>query len=521
MKKKKQKVIKIPPEHIIEEFPGHLYWKDMDGHYLGANLEQAKSLGFANASELIGKTDFDFIWHGQARQLRLVDEEIMASGQAYILEEIVDTEFEENQTFISKKSPLRDQNGDIVGVIGTSINITHQKQLEDTLRREKSKAEDSSRAKSEFISNMSHDLRTPLSGIQSLAENILNKTTDSDVKKDAELLIDASEDLLNLFDDILNMVRTTTDSTQETQRDFSLSRLLTSTIEIMKPSISEKNFNFHYDIDDNIPNELRGYDLYLQRIIMNLLSNAFKFTPASEAIALSVELHKISDLGCSLKITVADTGIGIPEDKIDYIFEEFNRLSSSYSNTHKGAGIGLYMVKRYIEKMKGSIQVEPNDPKGTRFIILLPFSFQDKPKPVFQENITDTLSYTIKDYSGVRVLIVEDNLIAQKSQAEKLRKLGCIIEIAGTAKEATEKFQSMRFDLLILDVGLPDISGWRLAKRFRNSVSNPNSLLPIVILTAHAITEDLRRKNNTGLTAILRKPLMQADAENLLSELIL
>lgn len=507
----------ITMESIIEEFPGHLYWKDKNGIYLGANLEQARSLGFENSKALLNKSDYDFTWAAQANFLREIDLKVMQTGQPYILEEKVDTQESINRTYISKKAPLRDSDGHIIGVIGTSIDITHQKQIENALRDEKIRAEEASRVKSDFISNMSHDLRTPLSGIQSLAEDIIRKSNDKDICHDAELLFNASGELLNLIDGILNVIRLDASDIETTVRSFDLKRLMTNSIKILMPKIIEHEINFSFNYDENLPSTISGNDLFLQRIIMNLLSNAIKFTSLDGHIDLNVELLNKIENQTYIRFVVKDDGIGIPEDKVDYIFEKFNRLTASFRDSFKGAGIGLYMVKRYVALMNGDVFVKNNSDKGVSFIIDLPFSVSTE-SPVVMTCNNVNMEDVAGKYKGIRVLIVEDNIIAQRSQCAKFEWLGCSVELALNAKEALKKFKEYRFDLLVLDIGLPDMAGWALAQRFRNSEGNPNSLSPIIILTAHATSQEISEKNRTGLTAVLRKPLTQNDALRILEE---
>ncbi|PHQ80425.1 MAG: hypothetical protein COB66_04830, partial [Coxiella sp. (in: Bacteria)] len=459
----------IALEDILAEFPGHLYWKDCDGHYLGANLEQAKSLGFHSAREIIDKTDADLIWGEQATELRRMDEEIMASGKPYVLEESVTTSEGKGRTYISKKAPLHNLDGVVVGIIGTSIDITAQKDIEEALRNEKLKAEQASQVKSEFIANMSHDLRTPLSGIQSLAEDILGKTNDASIAQDATYLLEASGDLLVLIDAILNVVRIDSASEDSTSQVFNLQKLINNSVNIMMPKVLEKAINFELHYATDLPITIIGQHLLLQRVIMNLLSNALKFTEPKGNVSLAVELLETNESSCRIRIEVKDTGIGIPSDKLDFIFEKFNRLSASFREQHKGTGVGLYMVKRYVEQMEGRVNVQSREQEGTTFCVDIPFTLSEQTPPVAcATDANDPLAQQ-KSYAGTNILIVEDNVIAQRSQGSKFTQLDCDVKIADTAKKAIQLFKEYRFDLLILDVGLPDMAGWALAQRFRNS----------------------------------------------------
>lgn len=504
----------IPLSEIVARFPGHLFWKDRDGVYLGCNLEQALSVNLKSASELIGKTDFDILDRERAEYSRQIDLEVMRSGETHISEEEV-VLFGEKRIFVAKKAPLRNQMGVVVGVIGTSVDITKQKNQEIALRAAMEKAELASQAKSEFIANMSHDLRTPLSGIQALAENIMTSSDDPELTYNGQLLLSASGDLLQLIDSILEVVRTDSTAFDRPDTAFRLRRLLNNVIHILSPNIKEKQIDFRFQCDERLPELLSGQPLMLQRILMNLLSNALKFTEERGTINLSVSLESLNNVQCEIRFEVNDTGVGIPNDKLDIIFEKFSRISESYKGRYKGTGMGLYMVKQYIDRMHGEISVSSGN-QGTVFTAYIPFALAQAATDAQDGDVASTASLP----NNVRILLVEDNVIAQHSQSTKFQALGCEVMIAETGKAALEQFKEDEFDLLVIDLGLPDIDGWTLAQRFRGDTMNANSLSPIVILTAHADPEEALEQHLKDLPSVIikRKPLMDSDASELLAK---
>lgn len=503
----------IPIEEIISKFPGHLYWKDREGHYLGVNEEHLSSMGLSSVAEAIGKTDFDLIWRDQAQELREIDLKVMETGERYSVEELGDTSKGQHRTFVSHKLPLRNRNGDIVGVIGTSVDISEQVAAREALRVAKLKAERASQAKSEFIANMSHDLRTPLAGIQSLVEDIIGKTTDKAILDDVRLLQNASGDLLYLIDSILEVVRTDADQLVYEMRQFNLKNLVNNVINMLQPKINDKKLHMKVEYDNTLPEYVVGYGLLLQRVLLNLIGNAIKFTDIDGKIGLFLRRLPLKHQRTILQVTVTDTGIGIPADKMDFIFEKFSRISSSYASTHKGAGVGLYMVKRYIDQMGGTMMVDSKEGEGSSFCLEIPVDVVDVP---LSENVSETPSKSVKQYSNVAVLLVEDNLIAQRSQSSKFTDLGCTIQLAKDGKEAQELFSNHQFDIIILDLGLPDTDGRTLAQRFRADHLNPNSLVPIVFLTAHDTSINVNLEEFGGLTIFKQKPLLAKDAKQLL-----
>ena len=508
--------ISISFQELITRFPGHIYWKDTSGCYLGCNVEQAKTLGFDSPDELVGKTDFDLPWATDAEGLRQMDLNVMATGEPFISEEVVTTKRGQQKVFISKKAPLIDTSGNTVGIMGTSIDITHQKKIEAELRDAKLKAEVGNQAKDEFIANMSHDLRTPLSGIQAIAEDIMQKTRNKSIEKDTELLIDASRDLLKLIDSIMEVVRVDSAMTQvDEQKSFDLRNLIKSVLSILQPSIIEKSLRFSYQMDKGVADMVMGHPLLLQRVLMNLLSNAVKFTPDGERVQLCVAVDKNQS---KLLFDVNDTGMGIPEDKLNLIFEKFSRITASYQGQFKGAGVGLYLVKNYIERMQGTIEVTSKEGYGTAFHCEIPFSVAETDALL---KLTGKSPNKHKDYATIRILLVEDNIIARRSQTNKLTGLKCQVSSVKNGKQAQAAFNEQQFDLIILDLGLPDTDGWALAQNFRHATANPNSLAPIVILTAHATQADIEQGKHAGVTAVMRKPLMTEDAREVLEQLVM
>ncbi len=503
----------IPIEEIISKFPGHLYWKDKDGHYLGVNEDHLISMGLTSVKDVIGKTDFDFIWHDLAQKYREIDLKVMETGERYSIEEQAHTSKGRNRTYISHKQPLRNSDGKIVGIIGTSVDISEQKEVQQALKEAKLKAERASQVKSEFIANMSHDLRTPLAGIQSLVEDIIGKTTDTNILDDAKLLQNASGDLLYLIDSILEVVRTDADQLIYEKRQFNLKNLVNNIINMVQPKINDKKLQMNIQYDNNLPEYVVGFGLLLQRVLLNLIGNAIKFTNINGKIGLSLQYLHLKNEKTILRVTVTDTGIGIPADKMDFVFEKFSRISSAYASAHKGAGVGLYMVKCYVEQMGGTMMVDSKEGEGSSFCLEIPVDIVDAP---VSKNVSELPSNTNRHYSSVSVLLVEDNLIAQRSQSNKFTDLGCTVQLAKDGKEAQELFSHHQFDIIILDLGLPDIDGHTLAKRFRADHLNPNSLVPIIFLTAHDTSINVNVEECGGLTIFKQKPLLAKDAKQLL-----
>lgn len=524
---------------IIDFLPHYIFWKDRNSIFLGCNEIFAKSAGLESADEIIGKSDYDLPWSKEeSDKYRFDDKEVMDSA-------VPKLNIEETQTFpdgkqitlLTSKVPLVGHDNSIVGVACIYSDISDKKQKEIELEKAKNLALLSSKAKSEFIANISHDILTPITGILGLAQSIKKHSQDEENRQDAQLLISATEQLLNLLNEIIEVVRLEAGTMVNNNEDFDLLTMIAHQTELLLPAFHEKNLKYNTQIDANVPHYLYGNRTYLNRSILNLLGNAIKFTNSGK-ISLSIRLKERSEIDNTvlLEITVADTGIGIPEDKFESIFENFSRLSPSYEGRYSGHGLGLYTVKRYVEDMGGTIKVESKLGKGSRFILTLPFTIGKATTTTVQriydnpdiKNLTADLNrnkilllnkkHLDKKQAIARTLLVEDNYIAARMAMNLLTEHGCYVTHAADSCSAIELASSEQFDLILMDIGLPEVSGLELSKQIRKLPGY--SKTPIVALTGHMVTDEKKKCLDAGMNKMLIKPLTTTAVENLLATYI-
>lgn len=269
--------------------------------------------------------------------------------------------------------PVFDEAGVCRGVTGVAVDITKEKQAEEILRKAKEEAEMANLLKTEFIRNMEHDIRTPFNGILGLASYLWEHETDTEKKELLGDITHSAKDLLDYCNNILDFSRIEIGSLPVIEKKFNLQKLLESIIAIEKPAAKFKKLNLHLDYPDNIPPLLIGDQYRLQQILINLVSNAIKFTKEGQ-VTLAAELVKQEnprEVVIAYKVT--DTGIGIPEEKQDFIYEKFGRLSPANKGIYKGAGLGLRIVKQFIDEMSGDIEVKSQPSKGSTFICTILF----------------------------------------------------------------------------------------------------------------------------------------------------
>lgn len=351
-------------DNIINAIPGSVYCKDKDGVYLLCNNAVLEKGDLKSKSNIIGKTDFD-VWPQHAEVLRQHDKEVVEFGKTLNLEEKVTLPDGKNMYFASIKMPLRDQSGNIVGVVGNSLDITE-------LKEAKEKAEQANIIKTEFIHNMEHDIRTPFSGIYALALLMHEEETDPQKKEYLGEIAQAGKELLDFCNTILDFTKIEMGTLPILHKKFNLPELLEKVIAMERPAVRYKNLFMNIERDPNLPMWVIGDEHRLLRILINLLSNSIKFTKVGH-ISLSVNVIRSDDKRVFLQFNVEDTGSGIPEEKQTFIYEKFSRLTPTNKNRYSGIGLGLITVKQFVHELGGEIEVKSEINKGTLFSILLPF----------------------------------------------------------------------------------------------------------------------------------------------------
>ncbi len=364
--------------NMLAHLPENFYWVDKDSNVLGCNENQARILGFKNSKELIGKNICDvgniLGWDKEvADRIRQNDLEVMRTRKIIKSEEqnILNNEI---VTFITVKSPLIGLNDEVIGVFGISVDVTEKIKIQNALEEALKKAEAANISKSNFIRNMSHDLRTPFAGILGFATYLEETEQDFDKKEKLGYIKQSCEKLLTLINDVLHLTSVETGQQQMQLTETNIKTIIEDVEILMLAQIKNKRLNFFINYHDNLPDTLILDKTRVHRILLNLLSNAIKFTDSG---SISIDAY-ISDSDATnnsgiLNLEISDTGIGIPSDKIDIIFERFTRLTNSYESKYEGSGLGLYIVKQLINDCGGSIEVESKVNVGSKFKCKLPY----------------------------------------------------------------------------------------------------------------------------------------------------
>ena len=525
-------------ESIINSIAGNHWWKDLSGRYRSCNEELLKSIGLA-AEDIIGKTDYELMDAAQAELLVKNDLEVIASGLPHRHEEQITLQDGKVLTFLVTKVPFKDHDGNIIGTIGNSFDITAQKNALTQIKIAKEQAENANRIKSDFIANMSHDLRTPLAGILGLA-SILERRIDVEEKDLMHSIVQSSKVLLNLFNEIIEYIQIESGNLPSQNIQFEIRSVLSEVVELVTPCIKDKGLNLIITIDKDVPTYLVGDKLRIHRIILNLVSNAIKFSEAGN-IKITFQISKREDANIELKATVEDNGIGIPEDQLDQIFTRFTRLNSAYDGVFKGVGLGLSIVKQFINDLRGNIFVESQVGIGSKFTCIVPFQAvclddaqldNKNTEPLTESNVhimdanhmhcgnygKDLPQIINNNSSSFSVLLVEDDLLAQKIAKLVFEELGCHVDIANTGGQAVGKAEKNSYSLILMDVGLPDINGCEATKKIKLFDKKAGRFTPIVALTAHADIQNKEQCILSGMEAVLAKPIQSFMARGLIEQ---
>ena len=411
-------------------------------------------------------------------------------------------------------APYYGIDGKIKGSIGLHHDITNEKRMNEDLMMAKIKAEEAQKAEKEFLAHMSHEIRTPLNAIIGMSHLLYDTNPSPQQKVYLDTLRNAGTILHRLINDILDFSKIEAGAIEVNKEPFDLKSMVMAMKQTFEVKLENTDVAFLCHFDSQIVHQVIGDELLLQRILLNLLGNAAKFT-ATGSITLDVTLEEQFQKDLLISFKVSDTGIGIPEDKLDYIFQDFKQASSSTSIKYGGTGLGLAITKQLVDLMEGLIFVESEVGLGTRFTVELPYKDSGISilPPKEQAN-----GYDHKLKSSAKLLIVEDNEMNRAYIGGLLKKWGIYYEVAKDGIEALEMTKDHLYDLIIMDIRMPRMNGYEATINIRNQGANVNQKTPIVALTASAMESEKSKALNLGMNDFLTKPFAPDTLKKLLKD---
>jgi PAS domain S-box-containing protein len=409
-------------------------------------------------------------------------------------------------------SVYKDDVGKVLGAVVVARVITEQKRFEKELMEAKDfaeknakiaedaqkKAEDAVKAKQQFLSNMSHEIRTPMNAIIGFTKVVLKTDLTSKQKEYLSAIKVSGDALIVLINDILDLAKVDAGKMTFDKTPFKLKASISSMLHLFEPKIQEKNLDFVKIYDENIPEVLIGDPVRLHQIILNLVSNAVKFTNSGK-ITIKVLLLKETKTSVSIQFSVTDTGIGIAENKMSTIFGNFQQATSGTSRLYGGTGLGLSIVKQLVEPQGGEVKAESVIGKGSTFTFILNF---DKTN-IKIDDALEILEVT-DDIKNIKVLVVEDIALNQLLMKTLLDDFGFERDIADNGKIAIEKVQAKTYDIILMDLQMPEMNGFEATDFIRNKL---HSKIPIIALTADVTTVDLAKCKAVGMNDYIAKPV--------------
>ena len=397
-------------------------------------------------------------------------------------------------------SPVLNENGEITHYIAIKEDITKSKEVEEALEKAKQEVIHSYKEKMEFLSVMSHEIRTPLNAIIGVSNMLMFEGANSEQKENLDVLNFSADNLLNLIDDVLDYAKFEAGKLELEKTAFDISDVIGKIAETWRPKAAEKGLNLKTNIK-GLPDKLIvGDPGRISQILNNLISNAIKFTEQGH-VSISLNAGPITNNKTEVTLKVEDTGIGIHPDKQKELFNPFAQGGADIARRFGGSGLGLAIVKKIAELHKGRIFLNSESGKGSCFSIVFKMEIDTSGK---KPGLAQTRSNDIS-LNGINALLVEDNLINIVIARKWLKKWGATVRIAETGKVAKELIAKKKFDIILLDLLLPDIEGVNIASQIKTSSSCNNST-PIIALTAANKAEIKDKVKKAGISRMVMKP---------------
>ncbi|MBN2009011.1 response regulator [candidate division KSB1 bacterium] len=394
------------------------------------------------------------------------------------------------------------------------------KTINNELHAAKELAESANNAKSRFLANISHEFRTPMNGIIGMTNLTLSTKLTEEQREFLNIVQRSANSLLDILNKVLSFTEIESSKLTLSKQTFDFHELVKNTTAFLLPQAQDKGLILTSTVDPHVPRFLYGDPDFIKQIILNVIRNSLKFTDAGE-IALTAKRDQqgiVPHSEVPVHVTVSDTGVGIPDDKLEKIFEMFNQADNSFTRRHGGIGIGLTISKKLVEIMGGKIWIESNVETGTTLHFTINLDLVEQRMVDDVDDVTETV-YSESSSFGLKILLAEDNIINQKVTVKLLEKWGHSVVVVENGKHAIESLKEQPFDLILMDIQMPEMDGLEATRLIRNSLSGEyDSHTPIVALTAHALKADKEKCFEAGMDDFLTKPIEEDVMQRMLNK---
>jgi len=447
---------------LVESLPISVFRKDEKGNFKFGNQRFCGALEMT-PEQLIGKTDSDLFPESLAKKYIRDDAEVLASGKIFQgIEEHVTPDGKQSYIEVLK-APVTDNEGKPIGIQGIFWDVTDRQNAQKSLREAKEIAESASHSKSDFLANVSHEIRTPMNGIIGMSNLLLEMVSDRQQREYVQMIVQSGESLLTLINDILDFSKIESGKIELERIPMSVREALSDAVNLLKFRAQAKHVDLICNVESGFPDRVVGDPTRLKQIIINLVGNAIKFTDDGE-IRVDIHLTKLTTVSVQLKISVTDTGIGIPPDKLKVIFREFEQADTSVTREHGGTGLGLAISAQLAELFGGKLEVESAVGEGSCFSFVANFGLAEDTRR-FSDSVGETI-----DIAQKRALIVCSNEQQGKQLEKWLTDLDMRNSLTSSVELAIKKIKGyavagVPFDLVVAESNLIDGSAQELAKR--------------------------------------------------------
>ncbi len=490
---------------LIELSSDWIWETDANSTYTYVDPKVKHLLGY-ETKDVIGKTLIDFMPENEAKRIQEFFKSNAEKHEPF--RHLENTQIrQDGKTIVLETSgiPIFSKGGQFQGWRGVDRDITDQKAAEEAIQQAKKDAEDANRAKSEFLANMSHEIRTPMNGIFGMTQLLMGTEINSDQYEFLAGIKQSSEALLNLIDGILDLSKIEAGKVELETTPFNLRTIVENVTETIAAKSTDKSVDVLYVIDPHVPLCLKGDSGRLRQILINLMSNAVKFTNDGDVSMRICVKHDNKDK-VVLHFEVADTGIGIPEDRLQLIFEPFSQADGSTTRKYGGTGLGLTITKQLIEKMDGEISIDSTEGQGSTFIFTANFL-----KDPDMESEHTTLD-SCEDMQDISVLVVDDNNASRLAIVNLLESIGCKHEAVSNGDDALDilreaVIEAKPYKIVLLDQTMPNMTGEETARFIKEDLLIEDTI--VFILVTFSNLKEVKETGYPGIQGYLSKPLKQ------------
>ena len=468
---------------FIDSSPDLVYYRNEQGQFSGCNLALEQLVG-RSEKQLIGLTPYDVYPEDIADKIVETDHQVFDNDEQLTYEQWLEYPDGRKAFFELRKVPFYGRNGNRLGLLGFGRDITER-------MRHQANIEKANRDKTQFISTLSHELRTPLNGVVGLSQMLLDTPLNDDQRKHVNTILLSATTLGNIFNDIIDLDKLDRRRFAVSLEPMDFKALVTDIETLTEMQLQSKGLDFRFEQIGPIPNSIMGDPTRLRQVLWNLTHNAVKFTEQGE-VALTIKAEPLSEQEVQLELMIEDTGPGIPQDQLEEIFAMYYQVEGSKSAT--GTGIGLSVSRQLVRAMGGDISVSSKEGEGSCFTVTLKVTLDAIPDEAEQI-----------DHPPLDILLVEDVELNVTIAKALLEKLGHYVEVAMSGEQALEVFDPDNFDLVLLDIQLPDMTGFDIAKRWQEQFAEQH-LPPLVALTANVVNSKSEFAK-AGMVDVIHKPI--------------